>query len=94
MAQAAATASAEVCAQSRAGALSEAESHAHAKLVIQVDRICAMVGGCEELVTAAEERAGQLAARFHRESFRMLPHIDSPAVLIKRLATSKGDAEA
>ena len=85
MEEAAAAAAAAVASESAAGALPEAQARAHATLALQVDRICAMVSGCEALVASAEERAGQLASRFHRESFRMLPHVDSPAVLIKSL---------
>ena len=84
----ASAANAQAASESAVGKLAEAQTSAQTSLEIQVDRICAMVQGCESLVASAEERAGQLASRFHRESFRMLPHVDSPAVLIKSLAAT------
>ncbi|KAL0051387.1 hypothetical protein WJX82_006470 [Trebouxia sp. C0006] len=73
-----------------AGLLRKAEVEAHRKVAMQVEGLCSMVSGVEELVAKAEKHCTAMQARYHQERFRTHPHIDSPAKLIQELLKPAG----
>jgi hypothetical protein len=56
----------------------------------QVEGLCAMVTGVEELVGCAERQCTAMQARWHREKFRKFTHVDSPARLIQEIIRPSG----
>ncbi|DBA81893.1 hypothetical protein WJX77_011732 [Trebouxia sp. C0004] len=74
----------------QAGVLRKAEVDAHRKVAMQVEGLCSMVSGVEELVAKAEKHCTAMQARYHQERFRTHPHIDSPAKLIQELLKPAG----
>ncbi|KAK9833544.1 hypothetical protein WJX81_003746 [Elliptochloris bilobata] len=76
-------------------ALRRAQTDAHRMLTIQVEGLCAMVSGVEDLVATAERECGRMQADYHHQKFAMFEHVDSPARLIKEiLGRGRGKAHA
>ena len=56
--------------------------------------MCKLVADVEELVEAANSRAGVLQAEYHADKFRTFPHVDSPQRLIRELIRAPRAAAA
>eukprot|EP00891_Asterochloris_glomerata_P002231 jgi/Astpho2/2231/fgenesh1_pg.00040_%23_64_t len=69
----------------KVGLLQQARADAHRRVTMQVEGLCALVSGCEELVAKAQQHGTIIQAAYHHERFRTFPHVDSPARLIKEL---------
>ncbi|KAK9830462.1 hypothetical protein WJX72_011902 [[Myrmecia] bisecta] len=67
------------------GLLRARQEEAYRAVALQVEGLCAMVGGVEDLVSKAERHCSLMQAEYHQEKFRTFPHIDSPARLIREM---------
>ncbi|WIA36792.1 hypothetical protein OEZ86_008047 [Tetradesmus obliquus] len=61
---------------------------------LKVEMLLALVSKMEHLVASAETAARTLQAGYHAEKFKVFPHINSPAALIKSIIGSQHAAEA
>lgn len=65
-------------------AVAAARAEAHQQLTLQVEGLCAMVEGVTALLAKADATTSQLQAAYEAAAFGSLPHVDSPATLVRR----------
>ncbi|KAF6263517.1 hypothetical protein COO60DRAFT_413541 [Scenedesmus sp. NREL 46B-D3] len=61
---------------------------------LKLEMLLALVCKMEHLVSSAETAARTLQAGYHAEKFKVFPHINSPAALIKSIISSQHAADA
>eukprot|EP00798_Chlamydomonas_sp_ICE-L_P010242 gene10242-8159_t len=67
--------------------LQATQEETHAKLTLQVESLCAVLSKVDCLVATAEQACSMLQADYHQDKFKTFPHVNSPAWLIREIAT-------
>ena len=71
--------------KSAEGKLASAYSETLSKLDMKVNNLCGLVTSVESLCGQTEKYTKELQTKYHKQTFNPLPHVNSPAALIKSL---------
>ena len=71
--------------ESLRGQLATAYNETLDKIDVKVNNLCGLVKSVESLCGQTEEYAKDLQTKYHKQAFNPLPHVNSPAALIKSL---------
>lgn len=56
------------------------------KLGLAVDALCSMVDSVRRICSETDAKSREITREFHKESFKMFPHIESPLHLVSQLS--------